>query len=131
MKRIYLFAAAVYLCSCNNNKEQPQVLAATNSEYNTAGKSIVVYTTADSASYRLTATDTLQFADFGQPMETQPCVFVDPSKTYQTFLGIGVALTDAAAETYAKLPAAKQEEFMNAYYNQRTGIGYTLARTNI
>jgi glucosylceramidase len=46
-------------------------------------------------------------------------------------LGIGGALTDASAETFAKLPEAKQTELLQAYYDTRTGIGYTLARTNI
>ena len=35
------------------------------------------------------------------------------------------------AETFAKLPKAKQQEFLNAYFDRDTGIGYTLARTNI
>jgi glucosylceramidase len=67
----------------------------------------------------------------GQPLETQICVFVDPSKRAQTFLGIGGALTEASAETYAKLPAAKQREIMDAYFDPNKGIGYTLGRTNI
>jgi glucosylceramidase len=58
-------------------------------------------------------------------------VFVDATKRFQTFLGIGGALTDAAAETYAKLPEAKRREFIKAYYDPKEGIGYTLARTNI
>ncbi|MEA3425671.1 MAG: hypothetical protein U9R46_05460, partial [Bacteroidota bacterium] len=41
------------------------------------------------------------------------------------------ALTDASAETFAKLPKEKQEEFLTAYYDVNKGIGYTLARTNI
>jgi glucosylceramidase len=96
-----------------------------------AVKKLVVYTTADSTQYRLTVTDTLQFTDFGQPLETQPCVFVDASKTFQTFLGIGGALTDASAETFAKLPAAKQQEILEQYFDPKKGIGYSLARTNI
>jgi glucosylceramidase len=76
-----------------------------------ADKKVTVYTTADTANYRLSKTDSsLKFADFGQPMETQVCVFVDPTKTFQTFLGIGGAITDASAETYAKLPKEKQDE---------------------
>jgi glucosylceramidase len=94
-------------------------------------KKVIVYTTADKTSLRLTATDTLQFTDFIQPLETQPCVFIDPGKTFQTFLGIGGALTDASAETFAKLPKDKQKEFMLRYFNPQKGIGYTLARTNI
>jgi glucosylceramidase len=64
-------------------------------------------------------------------LETQVCVFIDPTKTFQTHLGIGGAITDAAAETFAKLPQAKQQEVLRAYYDAEQGIGYTLARTNI
>ena len=58
-------------------------------------------------------------------------VFVDPTKRFQTLIGIGGALTDAAAETFAKLPAARQDEVLTAYYSPERGIGYTLGRTNI
>jgi len=95
-----------------------------------AGRQVAVYTTADNTDHRLSATGTLSFKPMGQPLETQICVFVDPTKTFQTILGIGGALTDASAETFAKLPKAKQQEFLNAYYSH-DGIGYTLARTNI
>jgi len=96
-----------------------------------AGSSIAVYTTADQTQYRLSATDTLAFTQMGQPLETQICVFVDPSKRAQTIVGIGGALTDASAETYARLPADKQRELMDAYYDRGKGIGYTLGRTQI
>lgn len=95
------------------------------------GREITVYTTAEKTEHRLSATNKLTFKPMGQPLETQICVFVDPSKTFQTFLGIGGALTDASAETYAKLPAAKQQEFLKAYFDPNNGIAYTLARTNI
>lgn len=89
------------------------------------------YTTADSTSLRLSLLDTLEFAEHGQPLETQVTIFVDPSQHFQTLIGIGGAITDASAETFAKLPLEKQEELLNAYYNQYDGIGYTLARTHI
>ncbi len=92
---------------------------------------VIVHTTAKNTNYRLTKTATLQFKEFGQPLETQVCVFVDPSKTFQTIVGIGGAITDAAAETFAKLSSDKQQELMNAYYDDKNGIGYTLARTHI
>lgn len=95
------------------------------------GKAVTIFTTAENTEHRITQTGTAAFQDFGQPLETQICVFVDPSKTFQTHLGIGGALTDAAAETLAKLPAAKQEEVIRAYYDPQQGIGYTLGRTNI
>ena len=94
-------------------------------------KKIIVYTTAEKTNLRLSPTDTLQFSQMGQPKETQPCVFIDPSKTFQTFIGIGGALTDASAETFAMLPKEKQKEILQAYYDPKKGIGYTLARTNI
>ena len=99
--------------------------------FSTKNKKIIVYTTADSSDYRLTPTDTLQFNDIRPLAETKVYVFVDPSKTFQTMLGIGGALTDASAETFAKLPKEKQAEFLKAYYDPKNGIGYTLARTNI
>ena len=94
-------------------------------------KQISVYTSADKTSYRLSRTNTLEFKPMGQPLETQICVFVDPTRTFQTILGVGGALTDASAETFAKLPKAKQQELLTAYYDPDKGIGYSLARTNI
>ena len=98
---------------------------------NVAGREVAVYTTADNSTHRLAATDTVAFKAMGQPLETQICVFVDPARRFQTMLGIGGALTDASAETFAKLPAAKQQEILKAYFDAKNGLGYTLARTNI
>jgi glucosylceramidase len=95
------------------------------------GKSVAIFTTAENAEHLIAQTGTSDFKDFGQPLETQICVFVDPTKTFQTHLGIGGALTDAAAETLAKLPAAKQDEVIRNYYDPQNGIGYTLGRTHI
>jgi glucosylceramidase len=94
-------------------------------------KKVMVYTTAMGTNYRLTLTDTLSFKHMGQPFETQVCVFVDPSKTFQQITGFGGALTDASAETFYKLPADAQKELLQAYYSADKGIGYTMARTNI
>ena len=96
-----------------------------------AGHRAVVYSTADSTALRLTPTDTLVFDDAEPTAEGRVYVFVDPGKTFQTLLGIGGALTDAAAETFATLPAARQAQLLEAYYDTARGIGYTLARTNI
>src|SRR5467141_3553096 len=91
----------------------------------------IVYTTAESTSLRLTPTDTLTFKPPEPTSEGKVYIFVDPRKTFQPFIGIGGALTDAAAETFAKLPAARQDELITAYYSTVPGIGYTLGRTNI
>jgi glucosylceramidase len=98
---------------------------------NVADTTITVFTTAENTKLRLTETGKLHFKPSKQPMETEVCIFVDPAKSFQTLTGIGGALTDASAETFAKLPKDKQQELLQAYYNPVKGIGYTLARTNI
>jgi glucosylceramidase len=112
-------------CPLVTHADEQQVAFSTN------GKSISVYTTAKDTNKRLTLTDTLGFSPGKQPPETDISVFVNPTTRYQTMIGIGGAITDASAEVFAKLPAVKQKEFLNAYYNKDTGIGYTWARTTI
>ena len=97
----------------------------------TLGQTVTIYTTAEKSGMRIAKTGTVDFADFGQPNEGQVCIFVDPTHSFQTLLGIGGAVTDASAETYAKLPANLQKQFITAYYDTVNGIGYNLARTNI
>ncbi len=112
----------------NNNpqKQNPP------SSYSVEGKKATVISTADSTNWRLTTTaEGLTFKPMGQPTENLICVFVDPSKTFQTYMGIGGALTDASAETFYKLPKDKQQEILKAYFDPVNGIGYSIARTNI
>jgi len=94
-------------------------------------KTITVYTTAANTQLRLAANGQLNFSPARQPLETEPFVLVDSSVHFQSILGIGGALTDASAETFAKLPKDKQQQLLKAYYDKSTGIGYTMARTNI
>ncbi len=102
------------------------------STFSTEGKKVITYTTAENSNYKLSKTQSSEsFKSKAQPSEGEVIVFVDPDKTFQTILGFGGALTDAAAETFAKLPATKQQEFLDAYFDKEKGIGYNLARTNI
>jgi len=94
-------------------------------------REIDVYVTAEKTDYRISPTGRLTFTPMGQPKETQVCVFVDPSRRFQTVLGVGGALTDAAAETFARLPPLRQQEILDAYFDPDKGIGYTLGRTSI
>jgi len=100
-------------------------------QYSAKNKTVKVYATEKGSDNRITATGTLYFEDKPQPVETEVAVFVDPSKKFQTMVGIGGALTDASAETFYKLPKDKQKEFLTAYYDKTKGIGYTFGRTNI
>jgi len=90
-----------------------------------------VYLTAKDTQQRLTRISDLKFSPKAQPLETEKTVFVDPTKQFQTFLGIGAALTDAAAETFYKLPKERQQEFLKAHFDPEAGLGYTLGRTHI
>lgn len=98
---------------------------------NVNGRTAEVYVTADSTKLRLNQIEKLGFKQARQPLETEVCIFVNPEKTYQEFIGIGGAITDASAEVFAKLPPQKQKEFLTAYFDRNAGIGYTLARTTI
>ena len=90
-----------------------------------------VYTTAEKTDLRLSESGQLHFSPARQPLETEPFVLVDPNVFFQPVIGIGGALTDAAAEIFAKLPKDKQQQLLKAYYDPINGIGYTIARTNI
>ncbi len=92
---------------------------------------VTVYTSARQTELRMTPDAKPVFSPHAQPVETEPCIYLDPAHRFQTMIGIGGAITDASAETFAKLPESSQEQLLNAYYNADKGIGYTIARTNM
>lgn len=103
----------------------------TKNNISALGKTVTVFTTAEDTKLRLTQSAQLSFSEKRQPPEGEISVFVNPNKSFQTFIGIGGAFTDATAETFAKLSKVKQEEFVQAYFSKEKGIGYTLGRTTI
>jgi glucosylceramidase len=111
----------------NKNETQTKV----DATFLVEGKTAIIYTTASQTTNRLTVTDTASFALAQQPLESEISIFVNPEKTFQHFIGIGGAITDATAEVFAKLPIEKQDELLRAYYDKEKGIGYSLARTTI
>ncbi|WP_291846395.1 glycoside hydrolase family 30 beta sandwich domain-containing protein [Lutibacter sp.] len=102
-----------------------------NEKVELSEKTIKVYSTVHNSDIKLKLTELLKFGEYQQPLETEASIFVNTSKTHQTFLGIGAALTDAAAETFYKLTEDQQKLFMEAYYSVDKGIGYSLGRTII
>ena len=92
---------------------------------------VEIYLTAKDTGQRLAKAGEAELVGGGSLVERADDIFVDPSKTFQTVLGIGGALTDAAAETFYKLPEEKQREILTAYFDPQHGIGYTLGRTHI
>lgn len=92
---------------------------------------VEVVVTARDTGQRLASAGEQTLADSPPIIEKQDYIFVDPSKMFQTIIGIGGALTDASAETFYKLPAYRQQEVLTAYFDPKNGIGYSLGRTSI
>ncbi|WP_406682847.1 glycosyl hydrolase [Seonamhaeicola sp. MEBiC1930] len=120
--------------SCNNKKESNDlaVLDTQKSEIQVSllEKEVMVYTTAQDTDKRLTLDLKTTFKKAEQQLETEVAVFVNPEKQFQEFLGIGGAITDAAAEVFSTLSQDKQEELLKAYYSDE-GINYNIIRTSI
>ena len=128
-----IFLAILFFGCTENNKSQEEIKNPASAPIqNYQIKNSSIYTTAHNSDLKLSENkDKLVFADFKQPLETEASIYVNPSKQYQTFVGIGAALTDAAAETFYKLNNDQQDLFMEAYFSVDKGIGYSLARTII
>lgn len=118
------------LFSCGAKQVNNDPVKSTVGAYSAKGKTAVVYTTAQQTDLRLSKTGQYDFKKGKQAKETENSVFVNTAKTFQTFMGIGGAITDASAEVFAKLPEKKQKELLDAYYSE-SGIGYNLLRVSI
>ncbi len=90
-----------------------------------------LYTTAQGVTGRFVSRTLGVPQPAGQPLESEVAVFVDTRHRFQEVLGFGGAITDATAETYAKLTPAQQQAFLSAYFDPREGLGYSLLRTTI
>ncbi|RXP44335.1 glycosyl hydrolase [Lutibacter sp. HS1-25] len=135
-KPIFFFlVSALLFSSCEKKQEEIKTNSNIDISKDTSTVKIAksaVYTTATNSDVKLQLTNAnIVFSDFKQPLETEASIFVNTSKLHQTFVGIGAALTDAAAETFYKLNEDQQKLFMEAYYSVENGIGYSLARTII
>jgi glucosylceramidase len=108
--------------SCSQTSPQRLVFDVAQSE---------VYVTAQSTGQKLSKAESLVFEPYQHTDANVPVVYLAPDITYQTMLGVGGAITDAAVETCAKLPDDKQEALLRAYYDPEQGIGYNFARLNI
>jgi glucosylceramidase len=95
------------------------------------GSSALIYTTSKNSTERLSESKGLHFRPIAQASELEANIIINPDISFQTVTGIGGAITDAAAETFYKLPLQKQEELATAYFDSNNGIGYSLIRTNM
>jgi len=121
---IFLLLASALSCSTTETRQ-----TATN-DFSAEGKTATIFTTAKDTALRLTQTGQSGFEKAVQPSEREIFLVVNPKKSYQTFIGIGGAITDASAEVFAKLTEKEQQKLLDAYYGDK-GINYSLMRTNI
>jgi glucosylceramidase len=128
--KVFLFGVFGLIVSCTSNGTK-EIKEIPNHKIDYSILNSKVYTTAQNTDLKLAFTDSVKFNDFQQPLETQASIFINPTKKYQTLLGIGAALTDASAETFYKLSEKNQELFLESYFSIDNGIGYSLARTII
>ena len=97
-------------------------------------KQAEVYSTflsTDSNQWMEKSKNTLHFNIATQPLESEISVFLNPRKKYQTYIGIGAAITDAVAETYAKLCPSDKDSLLKMFFHQKDGLRYQLIRTNM
>src|SRR5215217_8115912 len=118
-------AASLFLFLSVANGQSTKIIAQKKSTI------VKVYTTAQNTSLKLTPVEDIEFTDPGSLVERKVFIFLDDSRNFQTMLGIGGAITDASAETFARLTPVQQNELLKAYFDPKQGIGYTLARTNM
>jgi len=95
------------------------------------GTKAKIYTTLESSGKHLELTESTAFEVAPQPQGEDAYIFIDPNHQFESFLGFGGAITDASAETYAKLSKEKQEELLKAYYDVENGLGYVVIRTHM
>jgi len=128
-----LFAVLIFMLSCQDSKESKTEIKEIESVISTENynnKTLKVYTTARNTDLRLTKTAKQEFTEKIQPLETEVAVFVNPKKTFQEYLGIGGAITDASSEVFSTLDKATQNQLLQSLYG-KDGIGYNIIRTSI
>ncbi len=66
-----------------------------------------------------------------QPSEGEISVFLNPTQKFQNFIGIGAAITDATAETFANSNVNVQNKLLKMFFDTVDGLSYNLIRTNM
>ena len=126
-----IIGLVLLIASCSNIKEKEVSNSiAVSSSKAFRNKTLQVYTTAKDTELRLTKTSEQVFKKKVQPLETEVAIFINPKKTFQKYLGIGGAITDASSEVFATLNETQQNKLLESLYG-KDGIGYNIIRTSI
>ena len=126
-----IIGLVLLIASCSNIKEKEvsnSIAVSSSKAYR--NKTLQVYTTAKDTELRLTKTSEQVFKKKVQPLETEVAIFINPKKTFQKYLGIGGAITDASSEVFAMLNETQQNKLLESLYG-KDGIGYNIIRTSI
>jgi glucosylceramidase len=65
------------------------------------------------------------------PAEALIDIHLEPDRRFQSIIGFGGALTEAAAINYHQMSPANRQALLEHYFSATTGHGYTLCRTHI
>ena len=133
LKNFKLVYLLLLIIACTNSKVGESILPpnsfnSNEKDYN--DKTLQVFATAKDTDLRLTKISEQTFKNKVQPLETEIAVFVNPNKTFQEYLGIGGAITDASSEVFSALNKTQQNKLLNSLYG-KDGIGYNIIRTSI
>jgi glucosylceramidase len=133
IKKHKLLSLLIVIAACSDSKvkeinKAENISISITKSYQT--KILQIYTTAKDTKLRLTKTNEQSFKKKVQPLETEIAVFVNPKKTFQEYLGIGGAITDASAEVFSTLNNTQQQQLLHSLYG-KDGIGYNIIRTSI
>jgi glucosylceramidase len=120
LKNFKLACLLVFISGCTDSKvKESSILQASSistlKEYK--NKALQVYTAKDT-DLRLTKTSDQIFKDKVQPLETEVAIFINPNKTFQKYLGIGGAITDASSEVFATLDNDQQNKLLQSLFGK-------------
>lgn len=94
------------------------------------GDLVHVVRTAKATGERLTPLPPLRLAPGGAP-SGQPGVVLDADTRFQRFLGFGGSFTESSAELLQQMGPAQQEQILEAYFSEATGLGFKLGRVHM
>ena len=129
-KLVFLFLLVAACKDSNTVQSALQTKSSISIQKNYNNKTLQVFATAKDTELRLTKISEKTFTNKIQPLETEIAVFVNPNKTFQEYLGIGGAITDASSEVFSNLNKTQQDKLLNSLYG-KDGIGYNIIRTSI
>ena len=129
-KLVFLLLLVAACKDSNVIESTLQSMPLTSIEKNYNKKNLQVFVTAKDTDLRLTKISEQTFTTRVQPLETEIAIFVNPNKTFQEYLGIGGAITDASSEVFSALNETQQNKLLNSLYG-KDGIGYNIIRTSI